>query len=197
MSGTPKTPLTYTISYKPKKSLWNCAKAGDFYVPQVARNLQDNQGSSRVPRESSYSPQHCLWGISTPTSPLLLCCFEQMCLFIQFKLVWLFFLIKKTRSFPPPPLVKLKAWHISNFFWQRKRQAYESNLICDGLQLEATRSVSVRPFPDVSWLLLLGTSLSLRVLEGHLKHVTPATPQLQAGTGVSQNLHYRIYVCYW
>lgn len=29
------------------------------------------------------------------------------------------------------------------FIFQRKRQAYESNLICHGLQLEATRSVSV------------------------------------------------------
>lgn len=35
----------------------------------------------------------------------------------------------------------------SNFFWQRKRRAYESNLMCDGLHLEATRSVGVGPFP--------------------------------------------------
>ena len=66
----------------------------------------------------------------------------------------------------------------SNFFWQRKRQAYESNLMCDGLQLEATRSVNVSPFPTMGWPLLLGTCRSLGMLEWHLKPVTPAMPQL-------------------
>lgn len=42
------------------------------------------------------------------------------------------------------------------FIFQRKRQAYESNLICHGLQLEATRSVSVSSCGSLCEPLCLG-----------------------------------------
>lgn len=163
--------------------------------PQILMHLirpqthGDSQGPSRALRGCRNLPETTPPVTVTGALSLLLCRFEQMCL-DQIQTGFVLFL-KKTFS----ALGKTKRPNIfPNFLCQRKRQAYESNLICGGLQLEATRSVRTAACPAPG----SGPPLDPRPRNARSAFDACSVCSFAAGrSAVSQNLPSGTCVCFW